>query len=317
MVSISSLVTPEEYRKLTFFEYLAYKYAWNGWRGSQFLWSLCSMYGAKDLSLGSLVVLLPSGFKIQSQAKDWTKRTIYQGTYERALLHLLDSLKMNDLVIDVGANIGITLWHSLNSSNSNSTYFAFEPSTQCIDDLAFTSTQISNKGKIFKFALGETGTTQKLYGVNNKQHSGLASLIKRDNQVGDSQIVEVWKLDTVLENEKANGTVSLLKIDTEGYEGAVLLGAHKLLESKKVEIIILEVSPNLSDVTYLNNLNNLLGNQYNWFAIEETGFIRRRPTLRKISHIEATKINYQFNLAIIRADRFAAYERDCCAIKIS
>ena len=311
------LVTPEGYRKLTTFESLAYQYAWRGWRGSQFLWSLISKFSPQGFYSGARVLLLPSGLKIRQKTKDWTNRTICQGTYERALLHLLNSLKLDDLVIDVGANIGITLWHSLKNSSLNSTYFAFEPSVQCVGDLEFTATQILNKGKIFKFALGESDTTKELYGVNNEKHSGLASLLKRNNQVGDSQIVEVRKLDTVLDSEKANGVVSLLKIDTEGYEGAVLSGAHNLLRSKNVEIIILEVSPNLSDVTYLDALNVLLGKTYIWFAIEEIGLIRRYPTLRKISHMEATKIEFQFNLAIIRSDRFEEYARSGRSIKFS
>jgi FkbM family methyltransferase len=304
------------YLQLTSFENLAYKYAWHGWRGSQFIWSLCKN-PVRTSQLGSEGVLLPSGFKIKVDSKDWTKRTIYQGTYERALLHFLNSLKLNDLVVDVGANIGVTLWHSLKNSNINSTFLAFEPSVQCFGDLELTTARILNSGKMLKFALGSENTDHKLFGVNNENHSGLASLIKRDNQVGESLIVQVRKLDSVLEVEKAKGAVSLLKIDTEGYEAAVLLGARNLLESKKVEIIVLEVSPNLCDVSYLEDLNEILGNLYTWLIIEEIGVIKRRPILRKISHSEAANLDYQFNIAIFRSDKLDEYARDPCSIKLT
>ena len=300
----------QSFTKLMRFESLAYQYAWHGYRGSQILWSFCNKFLGGSRYFPSQVLLLPSGFIIRYQAKDWTKRTIYQGTYERALLHFLNSLKLNDLVIDVGANIGVTLWHSLKNSGSKATYLAFEPSIQCISDLEFTGNQISNTGKIFKYALGESDTTQRLYGVNNEKHSGLASLIKSDSQVGDSHIVQVRKLDTVLDGEGLRGKISLLKIDTEGYEGSILSGAHKLLKSRKVEILILEVSPHLSELTYLENLYEILGDAYIWFMIEEVGVFHRQPKLRKISHTEATTSNFQFNLAIVRSDRVEVYVRD-------
>ena len=296
----------QSYTKLKCFESLAYNYAWQGYRGSQILWSFCNNFLRGSHYLPSQELSLPSGFVMRYQAKDWTKRTIYQGTYERALLHFLRSLELNDLVIDVGANIGVTLWHSLKNSTSNATYLAFEPSIQCISDLEFTGNQISNEGKLFKFALGEEDTTQRLYGVNNEKHSGLASLIESESQVGDSLIVQVRKLDTVLAGEEFTGKVSLLKIDTEGYEGAILSGAVKLLNSRKAEIIILEVSPHLSELTYLENLQEILGDAYSWFIIEEVGVFRRRPKLRKISHTEAITSDFQFNLAIVRLDRVEA-----------
>jgi FkbM family methyltransferase len=306
----------ENYKKFNFFEEFSFRYAWNGWRGSQILWALSQKFSAKSLQSDSRVVFLPSGFKMFNRSKDWTARSIYEGTYERALLHFLDSLKINDLVIDVGANIGVTLWHSLKNSKANATYLAFEPSEQCFGDLEFTGKQIPNDGKVFKFALGEENANQKLYGVNNEKHSGLASLVQRENQVGDSVTVQVKMLDSVLETEKMCRVVSLLKIDTEGYEEAVLRGSKLLLASRTVEVIVLEVSPNFSDTSYLHDLDRILGVSYVWFMIEETGLIKRRPTLRKISLIDALNHIYQFNIAIIREDKLESYAREAHSIKL-
>jgi FkbM family methyltransferase len=316
MIRNAKSVLEAKYKKLNFFEEFSYKYAWNGWRGSQFLWALSKKFSAKSPQSDSGAVLLPSGFKVFYRSKDWTARSIYQGTYERGLLHFLESLKINDLVIDVGANIGVTLWHSLRNSKANATYLAFEPSEQCFDDLTFTGKQIPNPGKIFKFALGKENKSQKLYGVNNEKHSGLASLIQQENQVGDSVTVQVKTLDSVLGTEKMCPVVSLLKIDTEGYEEAVLFGSKLLLASKAVEVIVLEVSPNFSDTSYLYDLDRILGDSYAWFIIEETGLFKRSPTLRKISVINAVNHSYQFNIAIIRDDKLETYARQAHSIKL-
>ena len=50
--------------------------------------------------------------------------------------------------------------------------------------------------------------------------------------------------------------------------------------------------------------------------IEETGLIKRRPTLRKISLIDALNHIYQFNIAIIREDKLESYAREAHSIKL-
>jgi FkbM family methyltransferase len=279
-------------------------YSWNGFRGSHFLWGFISIAKqAPNLS----EVQLPNGFPMIVNDEDWISKTIYQGTYERSLLRFLDSLILSSLVVDVGANIGVTLWHALRNSEPDTTYIAFEPSKQCLQGLKITTSRLSRNGYVLEFAVGDSNGTQALHGIENEMHSGGASLISHSGLRGHSEDVEVRKLDTVLD-EYLNGTpVSLLKIDTEGYEGYVIAGGSKLLESGLVEIIVMEVSPNFGEVSYLNNLKDLLGEQYTWFTLEESGKFKRKPTLYRITLQQSLARTTQWNLILIRHDVFEFY----------
>ena len=98
-----------------------------------------------------------------------------------------------------------------------------------------------------------------------------------------------------------------MKIDTEGFEGLVISGASKLLVSQQIEILVIEVSPNFGDVEYLNDIHQHLGSDYFWFSLDEAGYIKRRPHLRKISLYESLQLSVQWNLVLIRQDVFHKY----------
>jgi hypothetical protein len=91
----------------SFAEKLIFWFSWNGFRGSHLLWKFVKP------NLQRLTVVTPNGFPFFVNNNDWICRTIKQGTYERPLLHLLDKLQPSELVIDIGANLGITLFHTI------------------------------------------------------------------------------------------------------------------------------------------------------------------------------------------------------------
>ena len=153
---------------------IAFAVASSGWRGSQFFWKIAA--GLQKVKEGE-IVRLPNGFPLRIDSMDWISKTIYEGTYERALLHFLDSLALKDCSIDVGANIGVTLWHSLKNSKPTATYMAFEPSSQCFAPLNSTCADLINSGQIYDFAIGSADESRSIYGLGNQLHSGAASLI--------------------------------------------------------------------------------------------------------------------------------------------
>lgn len=282
-------------------------FSWNGFRGSQIVWALFETL--KKLP-ASRKIQLPNTFPLIVNEKDWIAKTIYQGTYERSLLHFLDSLVLSGLVVDVGANIGVTLWHGLRHSHPTTKFIAFEPSKQCLTGLRMATSQMAREGHVLEYAIGDTDGTQLMHGVENEMHSGGASLISHSGLRGQSMEVEVRKLDTVLAEYFDSSPVSLLKIDTEGYESHVIGGADKLLESGRVEIIIMEVSPNFGEVYYLNYLKKLLGEGYLWFILEEKGKFRRGPSLRRVSLDASLTLMEQWNLVLLRTDVFERYLSD-------
>lgn len=281
-------------------------YSWNGFRGSQFIWAIFDLIKGQP---NTKEIVLPNTFPLIVDESDWISKTIYQGTYERPLLHFLNSLKLNSLVIDVGANIGVTLWHSLRNSSSEVEFLAFEPSKQCSSGLKLSTSTISNQGLVHTFAIGKSDGLQIMHGIENPSHSGGASFIEHAGLRGHSEEVEVRKLDSVLSDYSEIQTVSLLKIDTEGYESNVIAGSHNLLQSGLVEIIIMEVSPNFGDINYLREFKELLGSNYHWFSLDEIGRFKSRFSLQNISLESALVNTSQWNLVVFRVDVFENYLR--------
>jgi FkbM family methyltransferase len=281
-------------------------YAWNGYRGSHLVWALFELF--KKLP-SSKKIQLPNSFPLIVDEKDWISKTIYQGTYERSLLRFLNSLILKNLIVDVGANIGVTIWHSLASSPATTRFIAFEPSPQCLPGLKLTISQLPQSGQLLEYAIGDSDDIQIIHGIENEMHSGGASLISHSGLRGKSQEVKVRKLDTLMSEFSIAPAVSLLKIDTEGYESYVIDGASRLLQSGIVEILVMEVSPNFGEVTYLKYLSELLAEEYYWFILEEIGVLRFKPCLRRISLGESLTISEQWNLVAIRVDVFQRYLR--------
>ena len=282
----------------------AFAFASSGWRGSQYLWQVAIRLRKVN---DSVVIRLPSGFPLQIDSKDWISKTIYEGTYERALLHFLDGLSLSDAYIDVGANIGVTLWHGLKDSETAATFMAFEPSAQCFKALGKTRMDIRNQGQIFNYAIGDTDGKGTLFGLDNQAHSGAASLAAHPGIRGASGEVQVHKLDTVLGDFLGRHSISLLKIDTEGYEAQVVDGARETLLSGKVEIVVMEVSPNFGSVEFLNNVDSLLDGKYCWFYLDEHGRVRKTPYLIEINLNQALKFDHQWNLILMRKDVLEIY----------
>ncbi len=285
----------------------AFAYAVSGWRGSQFIWKFVTKL---QIVSDGQSVRLPNGFPLVIDNRDWISRTVYQGTYERALLKFLGSLTLSDSYIDVGANIGVTLWHSLKGSKPTATFIVFEPSTQCLPALRNTRMDISNQGQIFDYAIGNTDGKATLFGLDNKAHSGAASLAQHPGIRGGEGEVQVHRLDTILRDSTGNQTISLLKVDTEGYEGQVVEGAKETLLSGVVEIIVMEVSPNFGSVDYLSTVDEFLTGEYRWFYLDERGKLRKTPYLLEIDLRQALEYSHQWNLVLMRKDVFAKYEKN-------
>lgn len=299
---------------LPFTHRVAFAVASSGWRGSQFLWKIATRL--QVVNEGE-VVRLPNGFPLRIDSKDWISKTIYEGTYERALLHFLDSLVLKDCSIDVGANIGVTLWHSLKNSKSSATFMAFEPSTQCFEALEITCDDLNHSGKIYDFAIGSADEYRSIYGLGNQLHSGAASLISHSGVRGEEGEVQVRKLDSVLKEYLGNRLISLLKVDTEGYEAQVVSGATDSISTGKIEIMIMEVSPNFGSVEYLTNLSQLLDVKYSWFSLNEQGSFKRRACLDEISLSQALAFNQQWNLVLIRNDVLEVYRKSKVSIAVN
>ena len=146
------------------------------------------------------------------------------------------------IVIDVGANLG---WHALHAARHPNvdTVVAFEPDpfNAWLLERNLSENGIGNV-VVDSRAVGATPGLAKLYrykSTNFGRHS-----LAADHGRG-SRSVPLTDLDVALANLGfADRPVSLIKIDVEGYEPAVIAGAKQTLE--RTDALILEYSPELS-----------------------------------------------------------------------
>ena len=169
--------------------------------------------------------------------------------------------KHNGCFVDVGANVG--LWTFL-LAEKNITVHAFEPSPRPQRTLKQNAERYFNV-HVYPFALGEGNYEAKL---NLHEISGHNSLIGRGKDFTGNQIsVVVRTLDSFnLQN------VGLIKIDTEGYEVPILLGARQTIAKHKPRLVI-EVH-----ITYIENIEKittiLKQLNYSWMICWRLGYAR-------------------------------------------
>lgn len=159
---------------------------------------------------------------------------IYCGLLEyEDMSFLLHFLKKDDLFIDIGSNVGV--YSILASGECESNCIAIEPIPSTYRNLVenIIINNLSQKIKALNIGLGET---------DGKLHfsSSLDTMnfVLKDKSI-DSIEIDVYKLDKIIENEKVP---SLIKIDVEGYETAVLNGAENLLLKSELNAIIIELN---------------------------------------------------------------------------
>jgi FkbM family methyltransferase len=146
---------------------------------------------------------------------------------------LLHFLRPNDLFVDIGANVGA--YSILASAEIKASTIAIEPipSTFSILRQNISLNEIENKTKAFNIGLGSKSQklffTKSLDTVNHVDYENGVDTIK----------IEVKALDYILLNEPSP---TLLKIDVEGFETEVLLGAENTLKDKTLKAIIIELN---------------------------------------------------------------------------
>jgi len=163
----------------------------------------------------------------------------YHGAYELGTLDLISKcLNPGDTFLDVGANIGLfSIFLAKNCPEI--TVCAFEPleSTYAILKQNIELNQCDNI-HTFPFALGIDESTEKI--VENLDMSrGSASMVDASQSGLAQHEVSVKTLNSFMEQEHFD-KIGVVKIDVEGWEQNVLLGATALLRKKEAPIWVIE-----------------------------------------------------------------------------
>lgn len=163
---------------------------------------------------------------------------IYVGLHEFCdMMLLLHFLREGDLFVDIGANIGS--YTILASGVRRATTLAFEPDPDTVAALRrnIEINDLGGRATVDECALGDRdGTvlfTQGLDTVNRVAVKGEPS----------ARSVSVRRLDSVI----SAGHPTMIKMDVEGYEEAVVRGAQRLLADEGLKVIELEtVTPEIA-----------------------------------------------------------------------
>jgi len=177
---------------------------------------------------------------------------------------LKNYLKNNNCktVLDVGANIGKYSKEVLNI-DENINLFAFEPHPKSYS--ALNNNIKSQNFKSFNLGVGDKCENLELYDYDTKEGSEHASLYREvieDLHKGKAVAhnITVIRLDDFLKEQKVI-FVDLLKIDTEGNELNVLLGAKDYLANNRIKAIHFEFNEmNVVSKSYFKNFWDLLTN---------------------------------------------------------
>ena len=127
---------------------------------------------------------------------------------------------------------------------SKTKVIAFEPMSESFKKLEEVKLDFKDRLENYNFAIGNENTTKKIFYEN--EDSEKASLIENldelsfiNNTKKNTKIVDVKKLDS-LENLFKNKLIDFIKIDTEGYEFEVLMGAKNILNKHQPKYIQIE-----------------------------------------------------------------------------
>ncbi|MDQ3016383.1 MAG: FkbM family methyltransferase [Bacteroidota bacterium] len=145
--------------------------------------------------------------------------------YDRQTNAILKNvLKPDSICVDVGAYHGEIL-RLMMSYAPNGTHIAFEPVPE---EYILLRDNFNNKATVYPYALGNTNTeTTFNHVVSNPTYSGLQQRQYKQEEIINQIIVQVRRMDDIIPPATP---VHLIKIDVEGGEYDVFLGAKRLLE---------------------------------------------------------------------------------------
>lgn len=164
------------------------------------------------------------------------------GSFETQKHRALDFfLREGDAYIDIGANKGEFAIHAALSVGSHGKIVAFEPEPE---NCKWIKKSI-NKSGVHNIVLEEAaiGAENGLLDLFIGEKSGWHSLVRsHKNSKKDSIPVSVYQLDKYLERNPLPN-LKAIKIDVEGFEKEVLIGAHKTLRFHSTLVLFIDIHP--------------------------------------------------------------------------
>ena len=150
-----------------------------------------------------------------------------------------------DVVLDVGANSGQYASNLRENAGFSKRIVSFEPLSSAFQLLSVNAAKDS-KWQVFNYALGNLEGEKKINIAGNSTSSSFLDMLPRHSEAApyskyvSNERVRLCKLDSVFSELCEEGENVYLKIDAQGYERNILLGAETSLSG--INFIQLEMS---------------------------------------------------------------------------
>jgi FkbM family methyltransferase len=201
------------------------------------------------------------------------RSAFFVGELDRKITWICKQIVRNgDTVLDIGANIGMVTVLLSDLVGKNGSVHSFEPNPSLCDGINRT---ISHNGitnvTLHPIALGSKQDTVELIIPNHNR--GAASMVWNKGRTDcDVVNVRVVPLDEICKNNKIN-SIRFIKIDVEGFENEVFLGAQQLLSTIQPDAILFELNWRTERQFSEEPLIKLLhGYGYDFFVIPKSIF---------------------------------------------
>ena len=211
------------------------------------------------------------GILLSSQGFGSGARVRTSGELNAARLFLGDDIQKPMTIFDVGANRG-EYTSAILELYPRSRIFAFEPSRETFRLLEAEFAAMSQVVKL-NYGLGCKARSQLLY--KESQYARIASLTPLDVTDHDyTEKVVIRTLDEVV-SEHGISEIDLLKIDVEGHELDVIMGAQNTLTLRKIKCLQFELGGSSIDTnTTLKDIYEMLSQyDYRIYLITRRGVV--------------------------------------------
>ena len=226
----------------------------------------------KDYSLSNLQTDYAEVFgnKLFLSKKGLALAISHYGTYEKLEAKVMEEkIKGGNIVVDVGANIGL---HTLNMARivgNTGQVFAFEPDPSNFKILG-KNVKVNNYKNIIleQKAVGDKHGRATLYHADNP---GMHRIFPQTKAKGQVQ-VELTSLDKYFIDSNLVDKINFIKIDIEGLEFSVLKGMENILKNNKKIKILFEFMPkNIMEADFIpiELLNYLTLHDFKLYCIDE------------------------------------------------
>ena len=223
------------------------------------------------------------------------------------LLVKLIQKKNISLVFDIGANTG-QFAKKLRDENYKKKIISFEPLKKEHEQMKKDSKDDQNWDIYDRCAVGEINGEIKLNISNYSPSSSILDFHKNhkkareDTYMNDTDTVKIFKLDTIVDKLKLDTENVLIKIDTQGYENKIIIGADRILSNdftKLNNVTIYNLDQNFNFIKRYD-IKNVLINEKEWI-LKNTKILINDANLTSNKEIKNLKLTSSIDISSLKS----------------